>query len=248
MASEISVERQFRFHCSCGAITVSGEKKVICTGCGDTLGVRRIRRHRQHRDSVTYYGGSTPVRRIESRRGAGISGRSIDPRWTIPVQRIERRIQDPNVRARVPGSGIIARVGALLKSALAYCGNLLKSIQIGKHLPQTRTVLKVEAQESRRDTVREPRGAPLRNPPGRFLVEGMRVKVGQKRPDGKPHPHAGQTGRITRFINSYSEPHWLGPPTAMIRLDSAIWTREFIWVSLECLEALPEDSPSETRD
>ena len=57
MASEISVERQFRFHCSCGATIETGERTVRCPACGITLGVRRVRRHRQHRrDSVAYYG------------------------------------------------------------------------------------------------------------------------------------------------------------------------------------------------
>ncbi len=66
MASEVSVERQFRFHCSCGATTLSGERTVICTRCGASLGIRRVRRHRQRLDSVAYYGSRTlPVRRIE---------------------------------------------------------------------------------------------------------------------------------------------------------------------------------------
>lgn len=71
MASEISVERQFHFHCSCGSTIVTGERTVNCTACGVTLGVRRVRRHRQdRRDSVAYYGGrrTLPVRRVERLR------------------------------------------------------------------------------------------------------------------------------------------------------------------------------------
>jgi len=72
---------------------------------------------------------------------------------------------------------------------------------------------------------------------GHTLVrEGMAIKVGPTRPDGKPHPHAGKIGRITRCINIYSNPHWLGPPSAMIELDSR--PREFIWVSLASSEVL----------
>jgi len=70
MAPEASVERQFRFQCSCGAKIVSGEMRVTCTGCGAQLGIRPIRRHRQQRqDSVAYYGSRTlPVRRVERHR------------------------------------------------------------------------------------------------------------------------------------------------------------------------------------
>jgi len=69
MASEVNVERQFRFQCTCGIATVSGEKTVICTGCGASLGIRRVRRHRQQPDSVAYYGKRTlPVRRVERYR------------------------------------------------------------------------------------------------------------------------------------------------------------------------------------
>jgi len=75
------------------------------------------------------------------------------------------------------------------------------------------------------------------------IREGMHVKVGPTRPDGKPHPHAGKTGRITKFIDIFSDPYWLGPPSAMIRLDWGIEPQGFIWVSLECLEVLPENAP-----
>ena len=75
---------------------------------------------------------------------------------------------------------------------------------------------------------------------GHTLVrEGMHVKVGPTRPDGKPHPHAGKTGRITKCINIYSDPYWLGPPSAMIKLDSGIG---FIWASIASLEVLSEAS------
>lgn len=72
--------------------------------------------------------------------------------------------------------------------------------------------------------------------------EGMRVKVGDIRPDGKPHPHAGKTGTITRLISVYSDPYWLGPPSAMIRIDSGIKPRGFIWVSLASLQVERETS------
>jgi curved DNA-binding protein CbpA len=73
-------------------------------------------------------------------------------------------------------------------------------------------------------------------------IEGAHVRVGPTRPDGRPHPHAGKTGRITRFINLYSDPYWLGLPSAMIQLDPGIRPREFIWVSIKCLEVLPENT------
>jgi curved DNA-binding protein CbpA len=73
-------------------------------------------------------------------------------------------------------------------------------------------------------------------------VDGVHVRVGPTRPDGRPHPHAGKTGRITRFINLYSDPYWLGLPSAMIQLDPGITLRGFIWVSIKCLEVLPENT------
>jgi curved DNA-binding protein CbpA len=73
-------------------------------------------------------------------------------------------------------------------------------------------------------------------------VDGVHVRVGPTRPDGRPHPHAGKTGRITRFINLYSDPYWLGLPSAMIQLDPGIRPRGFIWVSIKCLEVLPENT------
>jgi curved DNA-binding protein CbpA len=68
-------------------------------------------------------------------------------------------------------------------------------------------------------------------------VEGAHIRVGPTRPDGRPHPHAGKTGRITRFINLYSDPYWLGLPSAMILLDPGVKPQGFIWVSTKCLEA-----------
>jgi hypothetical protein len=76
----------------------------------------------------------------------------------------------------------------------------------------------------------------------RPLLEGVHVRVGPTRPDGTPHPHSAKTGRITRFINLYSDPYWLGLPSAMIQLDPEIRPRGFIWVSTECLEVLPENA------
>ena len=71
-----------------------------------------------------------------------------------------------------------------------------------------------------------------------LVCEGMHVKVSPARPDGQPHPHSGKTGRVTRFINVYSDPYWLGPPSAMIELDSGIKPQGFIWISLTSLEVL----------
>ena len=66
MTPDDSVERQYRFQCSCGALTVSGDQSVTCSGCGATLGIHRVRRSRQRSGSVTYYGRKTrPVHRIE---------------------------------------------------------------------------------------------------------------------------------------------------------------------------------------
>jgi hypothetical protein len=184
MAPDFSVERQFRFQCSCGATTESGEKTVICSGCGNTLGIRRVRRRRQRGNTVAYYGKTLRVRRVEKHR---------------------------------------SRFGKWLKSALP---GSVKGIL--------------------RDVHDEPGGEPKinelpRRPP---LIEGAHVRVGPTRPDGKPHPHAGKTGRITKF--SYAYPDWHVPPCAAVKLDSGIWPRGFIWVSLQCLEVLPEN-PRDTN-
>jgi hypothetical protein len=174
MASEISVERQFRFTCSCGATMVTGERTVTCDACGITLGVRRVRRHRQHRkDAVLYYGSTSP-RNLRPVPTTSIPRLPASPGWTLPVHRVEKQV--------------------------------VKS-------------------------------------PGALLEKGVRVKVGPTRPDGKPHPHAGETGRITKLSASY--PNWHVPPCAAVKLDSGIWFGRFIWVSLQCLEVLPEEKRSE---
>jgi hypothetical protein len=175
MTPEVSVERQFRFQCSCGAAMVSGEKTVTCTGCGANLGIRRARRHRQRHDSVAYYGSRT-----------------------LPVRRVEKLRQQPTP---------VPPVGAQVRDE-----------------PHGLLVVK--------ETPRIP------------LLVGVHCKVGPTRPDGRPHPHAGKTGRITRFTDLYSDPYWRGLPSAMIKLDSGIEPQGFIWVSLQCLEALPEDTRS----
>jgi hypothetical protein len=188
MTPEVSVERQFRFQCSCGATMVSGETTVTCTGCGAHLGIRKARRRRQRPDSVAYYGSTT-----------------------LPVHRVERPRQEPNASAARPSTTRSSILSAWLKSVLA------------------RAV--------------EPHRLPLSNElPRTVLVEGAHVKVGPTRPDGKPHPHAGKTGRITKFADAHSEPYWPGLPSAMIKLDPGIKPQGFIWVSLQALDALPEEA------
>jgi len=89
MEPKISVERQYRFHCLCGATTETGEKTVTCSGCGAVLGVHRVRRYRQHRrNSVAYYGSARPV---PHRTSPAVSDGS-----TVPVRRVERYSQRPN--------------------------------------------------------------------------------------------------------------------------------------------------------
>jgi hypothetical protein len=117
MASEISVERQFRFHCSCGATIETGERTVRCTGCGITLAVRRVRRHRQQRpDSVRYYGSFYPLRRAESQRQQPNSAAAapISPGWTIPVRRVVNRRQSPTTENVIP-RGITSRLREWLR-------------------------------------------------------------------------------------------------------------------------------------
>ena len=90
------------------------------------------------------------------------------------------------------------------------------------------------------NVVQEPRRQPvIKESPRECICEGMHVKVRPTRPDGKPHPHAGKTGRITRFRNCFTDQYWPGPPSAMVRLDSGIEPQGFICVSLGCLEVLP---------
>ena len=110
MTSEISVERQFHFHCSCGAITITGERTVTCTGCGITLGVRRVRRHRQRSDTVTYYGS------------------------TIPVRRVKKRRPHLNTTVRVPNARILSRFSAWVKTALAKCVKAINVHRIKRKL------------------------------------------------------------------------------------------------------------------
>jgi len=105
MRSEVSVERQFRFHCSCGAITITGERTVVCTGCGKTLGVRRVRRRRQCRDIVTYY------------------GRTLNGR-TLKVRRVKKRRQHLHTTA---AAAIMSRFSAWVKSARA---NYIKPLKV----------------------------------------------------------------------------------------------------------------------
>jgi FixJ family two-component response regulator len=96
--------------------------------------------------------------------------------------------------------------------------------------------------------VREPRRQPvIKESLRERICEGMHVKVGPTRPDGSPHPHAGKTGRITRFIEAFTNPDWDGPRCASIELDPGIEPRGFIRVSLECLEARSKNArPTES--
>ena len=237
---EISVERQYRFHCSCGATTETGERTVTCSGCGAVLAVRRIRRHRQHRrNSVAYYG----------------STRSVSHCSTVSVRRVERHSQQPESAAGeahkagrvdqnvapvpatvLPRTTISSRLHAWVRSALASSGDFLKSLRVRKHVQHTTTVVKSEAQGHGLPAIN---GAP-KGP----LIEGAHVKVGPTRPNGTPHPHAGKTGRITKLVSAFSE-EWYLPepwpePSALIELDSG-WPRRCIWVSLKCLEPLREE-------
>jgi hypothetical protein len=193
---------------------------MTCAGCGVTLGVRRVRRHRQRPDTVTYYGRT-------------FKGR------TIPVRRVEKRRPQLNTTATVPNARILSRF-ARVKTALAKCVRAINVHRI-RELGQTSSPPQpVEAQvlhEARDEPVRE---SVIKESPRGGVRHGMHVKVGPTRPDGKLHPQAGKTGRITKFIDAYTEPYWLGLSSAMIKLDSGIEPQGFIWVSLECLEALPD--------
>jgi hypothetical protein len=253
MTSEISVERQFCFHCSCGATIVTGERRVNCTACGITLGVRRVRRHRQHVGSVAYYGRRTHrVRRVERKRQQlnpaavipGVTMSSTLSSWlkSALANRGEILQLGLDSETAIPSPGIASRLGAWLKSALASCGEVFKIHRVERPVQHTDTVLHVEAQGPRHDIPEEPRGQPAINQSVRPLFEGVHVKVGLMRPDGNPHPNAGKTGRITKFADAYAD--WLALPSAMIKLDSGIEPPGFIWVSLRCLEALPEDPPT----
>jgi hypothetical protein len=174
MSSEIVVGRSFHFHCLCGTVTVTGERKVTCTGCGKSLSVRRIRMHQQRQpwQTVTYYGRAT-------------------------VRRVEKRGQLPNTAQPPKTQGALHEI---------HDGPLA--------LPVSNESLR------------------------RSICEGMHVKVGPTRPDGRPHPHAGKTGRITRFIDALTNPDWDAPRCASIELDRGIEPHGFIRVSLESLEVL----------
>jgi hypothetical protein len=241
MASEISVERQFRFHCPCGATIVTGERTVTCTACGITLGVRRVRRHRQHRrDSIAYY-GSTSTHTLPRPASSAIPTTPSSPGWTLPVHRVEKRTQIQNTETI---SGIKSRLGAWFKRVLAHCGKALNVMRIKKHMEVQRVLFDIgppSAGSLASCIPDEPPALPVINTSPRIhLREGVRVKVRPTRPDGKPHPHSGKTGKITRFIDCYSCPDWNGPLSAAVKLDAGILPQGFIWVSLECLEALPE--------
>jgi len=74
------------------------------------------------------------------------------------------------------------------------------------------------------------------------LSVGNLVMVSEFRPDGTPHPHAGKTGVITRLLlpdeeereNLSSEELKFG----MVKLDDGIPPKNFICVSLDCLDTL----------
>ena len=206
MASEVNVERQFRFQCTCGVATVSGEKTVTCTGCGASLGIRRVRRHRQQLDSVAYYG-----------------------KRTLPVRRVERYRHNTDSVFATPRRTAVSRLTDWFNCVLANCGKVLWGTRREKPLQRTSNLPSPPVQ-AKSDITSE-----------RLLGEGARVKVGLTRLDGKPHPHAGKTGKIARLMDEYSEPYWSGVPTAVIKLDSEVEPQEFVWVSLGCLEALPPE-------
>jgi hypothetical protein len=71
------------------------------------------------------------------------------------------------------------------------------------------------------------------------ITLGAHVRVRATKSDGSPHPHAGKTGTVTKFIEEgYSV-------SAMVRVDKGIKPQGFLLVSLECLEAdaLPDAPP-----
>jgi hypothetical protein len=53
---EVAVEYHLR--CFCGAFIVATEKTVTCAYCGQTLGIRRVKRHRQHWINVARRGNA----------------------------------------------------------------------------------------------------------------------------------------------------------------------------------------------
>jgi hypothetical protein len=92
MTPEIVVERHFHFYCSCGATTLTGERTVTCSGCGRTLGIRRVRRHRQHRGAVAYYGEAINSRMLKVRRVEKHSAPRLEAQSRLREIRHERRM------------------------------------------------------------------------------------------------------------------------------------------------------------
>lgn len=210
MGSEVSVERQYRFHCSCGTTTVSGERKVTCTGCGDLLGLRRIRKRRQLQDSVAYYGSST-----------------------TPVRRVVRRRHNSNEKgAASPGSP--SQVALKLRIALTKLGEFLISVSRVENRTTHSHIASEGASKNMSGT--QHRYVLLPETKANLIplaVRGVHVRVHDAWPSGRPHPHAGKTGRIARFINTYPE------PSVMIKLDPGIEPQGFIWVTVGSLEVAP---------
>jgi hypothetical protein len=66
--------------------------------------------------------------------------------------------------------------------------------------------------------------------------------VSEFRPDGTPHPHAGKTGVITRLLDPSEEERENTsldePKFGMVKLDDGIPPKNFICVSLDCLDTL----------
>lgn len=210
MTSKPTVERQFRFRCSCGAITITGERSVICAGCGDTLGIRRVRRRQQRRDSVAYYGR------------------------TIPVRRSDGRTQQPNRAAIAPSEAIFSKFSAWLKRLLTH-PPVIQVTRFEIRPTRTNAAQRAEGERIKRAPPMESR-KPIRSEdlPRRAILEGAHVRVKPFRPDGLPHPHAGKTGRITKFANEDSA----APLSAMVRLDAGVDPGGYICVSLVSLELL----------
>jgi len=207
MAPEISVDREFRFHCSCGATITTGERTVTCAACGITLGVRRVRRHRQHsRDTVSYY------------------GERFNSRGALKVRRVERRAQHANVQNEELSE--TAAKSRLLEWARGVLDKLVprrEAQDFVSNWGKTEAVSSSDKTEVLSDSSES-------QVVGSRLALYSRVKVGPRRPDGTPHPHAGKTGRITRFLED--------PPAAMVHVDAGIEPQGFVYVSLECLEQI----------
>jgi hypothetical protein len=228
---------------------VTGERIVTCTGCGNILRVHRVRRHRQGRpDSIAYYGSTLPFRRVrnsgqEPTTSAATRDMPLRPGWAIPVRRVEALRESPDEQFTRPGGGISSRLRAWLKVIPIFSGDLFEARRFHEHSQIAIPVQSVGLQGIRFGG-REVSELPVfSDGASRLILGGVRVKVGPNRPDGKPHPHAGKVGRITKLMDTYSEPYWLGLPAAMIELDARGWTHRFICVSVECLEMLPKIHP-----